>query len=404
MGVDFEERVNYERLRKERLLRAKEQLKAYNLGALLCFDFDNIRYITGTHVGEWARNKMTRHCILPVDSDPILFDSAAAAKRVSCPWIADRVFPAVGSMRGTIPPEVGMIRKVAKTIKKTLEEHRVKDMPLGVDIIEIPLVKALAGEGIKVVDGQQAMLDARMIKTRDEIELLKTAAAMVDAAYEEIARSIKPGVRENDLVAVANKVLYTLGSDLVECVNSVSGPRGAPHPHTFSDRIIRPGDMVYLDIMHSYNGYRTCYYRTFVCGKPTNAQGEAYDTAWAWLKKSMDVVKPGVTTKDVAECWPAAEEFGFKNEEEAYLLQFGHGIGMSIWEKPIISRLFSLEHPFKIQEGMTFALETWCPSKDGKGAARIEEEVAVTSSGYERLFRYPADVLISCGLPGSLAY
>jgi len=404
MGVDFEERVNYERLRKERLFRAKEQLKAYNLGALLCFDFDNIRYITGTHVGEWARNKMTRHCILPVDSDPILFDPAAAAKRVNCPWIADRVFPAVGSMRGTIPPEVGMIRKVAKTIKKTLEEHRVKDMPLGVDIIEIPLVKALAGEGIKVVDGQQAMLDARMIKTRDEIELLKTAAAMVDAAYEEIARSIKPGVRENDLVAVANKVLYTLGSDLVECVNSVSGPRGAPHPHTFSDRIIRPGDMVYLDIMHSYNGYRTCYYRTFICGKPTKTQVKAYDTAWTWLKKSMDAVKPGVTTKDVAECWPAAQEFGFKNEEEAYLLQFGHGIGMSIWEKPIISRLFSLEHPFKIQEGMTFALETWCPSKDGKGAARIEEEVALTSSGYERLFRYPADELISCGLPGSLAY
>jgi len=404
MGVDFEERVNYERLRRERLERAKEQVKAHNLGAILCFDFDNIRYITGTHVGEWARNKMTRHCILPLDADPILYDPAAAAKRVACPWIADRVFPAVGSMRGAISPEVGMIEKVAKNIKKNLTRYRVADMPLGVDIIDIPLAEALASEGVKVVDGQQAILDARMIKTRDEIELLKMAAAMVDAAYEEIARNIKPGVRENDLVAMVNKVLYTLGSDLVECINSVSGSRGAPHPHTFSDRMIRPGDMVYLDIMHSYNGYRTCYYRTFICGKPTKAQVEAYDTAWAWLKKSMDAVKPGATTADVARRWPAAEEFGFKDEEEAYLLQFGHGIGMSIWEKPVISRLFSLEHPFEIQEGMTFALETWCPSKDGKGAARIEEEVAVKSSGYERLFRYPADELISCGLPGSLAY
>ena len=96
------------------MLKAKEQVKTYDLGALLCFDFDNIRYITGTHVGEWARNKMTRHCILPVDSDPILFDSAAAAKRVTCPWIADRVFPAVGSMRGTIPPDVGMVEKLGK--------------------------------------------------------------------------------------------------------------------------------------------------------------------------------------------------------------------------------------------------------------------------------------------------
>jgi Xaa-Pro dipeptidase len=153
--------------------------------------------------------------------------------------------------------------------------------------------------------------------------------------------------------------------------------------------------------MHSYNGYRTCYYRTFVCGKPTEAQVEAYDTAWEWLKKSMDAVKPGATTADIASCWPAAEEFGFRNEEEAYLLQFGHGIGMSIWEKPVISRLFSLDYPFNIQEGMTFALETWCPSKDGRGAARIEEEVAVTAEGYERLFKYPAEKLISCSLVGN---
>lgn len=404
MGVDFEERVNYERLRKERLERAKEQVKVYNLGALLCFDFDNIRYITGTHVGEWCRNKMQRYTILPIDADPILYDPAAPAKRATCPWITDRVFPAVGSMRGAIPPEVGMVEKVAKSIKEILTKFKVADKPLGVDVIDIPLAEALAHEGIKVVDGQQAILDARIIKTKDEIELLRTSAAMVDAVYEEIARNIKPGARENDLVAIANKILYTLGSDLVECVNSVSGPRGAPHPHTFSDRMIRPGDMIYLDIMHSYNGYRTCYYRTFICGKPTKAQVEAYDTAWAWLKKSMNAVKSGATTADIAKCWPAAEEFGLKNEEEAFLLQFGHGIGMSIWEKPVISRLFSLERPFKIREGMTFALETWCPSKDGKGAARIEEEVAVTADGYERLFRYPADELISCGVPGSLAY
>jgi Xaa-Pro dipeptidase len=168
------------------------------------------------------------------------------------------------------------------------------------DIADIPLVRALEKKGLEVVDGQHVMLEARIVKTKDEIELLKTAAAMVDAAYESIARAIRPGARENDLVAVANQVLYTLGSDLVECVNSVAGSRGRPHPHTFSDRIIRPGDMVFLDIMHSYMGYRTCYYRTFVCGKPTKPQLEAYELAWKWLKDSIDAVKPGATTADVA--------------------------------------------------------------------------------------------------------
>ncbi len=401
LAVDFEERVNYERLRRDRLAKAKEQLKAYGLGALLCYDSDNIRYITGTHVGEWARNKMQRYVILPKDAEPILYDPAAPAKRKTAPWIADRVFPAVGSMRGAIPPEVGNIEALAKSVKEVLSEYGVANQPLGVDILDVPFSKALEKQKIEVVDGQQAMLDARIIKTGDEIELLKLAAAMVDAAYAEIARELRPGVRENDLVAMANKVLYTLGSDHVECVNSVSGPRAQPHPHTFGDRIIRPGDMVFLDIMHSFNGYRTCYYRTFVCGKPTRAQIEAYEKTWAWLKKSIEAVKPGATTADVARCWPSAQEFGFKDEREAFLLQFGHGVGMSIWEKPVISRLFSLEHPFTIKEGMTFALETYCPSSDGEGAARIEEEVAVTRDGCERLFKFPCEELISCGVSGS---
>jgi Xaa-Pro aminopeptidase len=404
MAVDWEERINYVRLRQERLDKAKAQLKNYKLGALICYDFDNIRYLTGTHVGEWCRNKMQRYAILPRGAEPILFDPAAPAKRKTAPWIADRVFPAVGSMRGSIPPDVGNVEALAKSIKDILKNYGVDKEPIGLDILDIPFLKALEKEKMEVVDGQQAMLDARIIKTQDELELLKISAAMVDAAYGEIVRSIKPGIRENDLVAIANQVLYTLGSDLVECINCVSGPRAQPHPHTFSDRIIRPGDMVFLDIMHSFNGYRTCYYRTFICGKPSKAQIEAYEKAWLWLKNSIDAVKPGATTADVARCWPKAEDLGYKDEREAFLLQFGHGVGMSIWEKPVISRLFSFSHPFVIQEGMTFALETYCPSTDGQGAARIEEEVVVTRNGFERLFKFPCEELISCGLPGTSGY
>ena len=294
--------------------------------------------------------------------------------------------------------------KVAQDVYKWLKEYGVEKKPVGMDIADIPLVRALEKKGLEIVDGQEVMLEARIVKTKDEIELLKVSAAMVDAAYEEVVRAIRPGARENDLVAVANYHLYRLGSDLVECVNSVAGERGKPHPHTFSDRIIRPGDMIFLDIMHSYMGYRTCYYRTFVCGKPTKPQLKAYELAWKWLKDSIDAVKPGGTTADVARAWPGPGEFGLKTEDEAFLLQFGHGVGMSIWEKPVISRLFSLDHPYPIKEGMVFALETYCPSGDGRGAARIEEEVVVTKDGCERIFRYPIEELISCGVPGTMAY
>lgn len=404
MGVDFEERVNYDRLRRERLDKAKSALQKSGLGSLLCYDFDNIRYITGTHIGEWCRNKMARYAILPVGAEPLLYDPATPAKRVSSPWIADRVFPAVGSMRGAIPPSVGRMEILAKDIKKTLADYGVDKKPVGIDILDIPFLRALEAEGIEVVDGQQTMLDARAIKTKDEIELLRVAAAMVDAAYEDVVRAIRPGVKENELVAVANKRLFELGSDLVECVNVVSGPRAQPHPHVFSDRMVRPGELVFLDIMHSFNGYRTCYYRTFCCGKPTAAQEEAYDKCWAWLKRSIEAVKPGASTADIAGAWPAAPEFGLKDESEAFLLQFGHGIGMSIWERPVISRLYSMEKPSILQEGMVFALETYCPSADGKGGARLEEEVVVTATGHEVITKYPIEKLISCGLPGTTAY
>lgn len=403
-GVDFEDGVNYPRLRKERLERAKEQLKNHDLGAIICYDFDNIRYITGTTVGEWCRNKMNRYCILIEGQEPLLFDPATPSKRERCSWISDRVFPAVGSMRGAIPEEVDMVSDVVSEIYGYLKEYGVENRKIGMDITDIPLIKGLESKGLEIVDGQQAMLDARIIKTQDEIELLKTAAAMVDAAYEEIARAIKPGIRENDLVAIANEKLYSMGSELVECVNSISGPRGNPHSHTFSNRIIRPGDIVYLDIMHSYNGYRTCYYRTFTCGKPNKHQEEAYEKALKWLYDAIKEVKPGATSADIAKVWPTAEECGFANEKEAFLLQFGHGIGLSIWEKPVISRLFSLDNPFEIKEGMVFALETYCRSADGSGGARIEEEVVVTKDGCEVITKYPVDQITSCGLPGCIVY
>jgi len=261
------------------------------------------------------------------------------------------------------------------------------------------MLRALEAEGIEVVDGQQALLDAREIKTPDEIELLKMAAAMVDATYVDIAKAIRPGTRENELVAIANDRLFRMGSERVECVNSVSGPRGRPHSHTFSDRMIQPGDMVFLDIMHSFNGYRTCYYRTFICGEPNKFQIDAYEKASKWISASIDMIRPGVTPDEVAAVWPDATEFGYRDEAEAFLLQYGHGVGLSLWERPIISKRYRGQNQ-PLREGMVFALETWCGAEDGSGAARIEEEVVVTKDGCEIITNFPSDRLISCGLPG----
>jgi len=177
-----------------------------------------------------------------------------------------------------------------------------------------------------------------MIKTRDEIMLLDTACMMVDAAYEELYRSMRPGMRENECVGIVAKTLYDLGSEHVEGVNAISGERCSPHPHVYSDRVLRPGDPAYFDILHSYMGYRTCYYRTFAVGSASRSLVDAYKRCRYILDAAIAKIRPGVRTDEVVSVWPKAQEFGFPNEEAAFALQFGHGVGLSIWEKPIISR------------------------------------------------------------------
>ena len=397
MHVDWEERVDFRRLHEYRLKRTREAIANAGLGAVLVFDMNNIRYITSTHIGEWARDKVARFAMLTPTGEPILWDFGSAAKvhRLHAPWLRPENSRAgMTGLRGSVAPEAGLSDDLARIVHDIMREQGVAGEPLGVDIAELPMIFALQKCGLKVVDGQQAMLDARQIKSKDEITLLSMAAAMVDGVYQTIFEALKPGIRENELVAIANKQLYDMGSDDVEAINAVSGERGYPHPHVFSDRLIRPGDQAFFDIIQSFNGYRTCYYRTFNVGRATQSQRDAYKQAREWIDASIELVKPGVSTDQIAKVWPKAQEFGFDSEMEAFALQFGHGLGVALHERPIISRLNSLKDPVEIKEGMVFALETYCPADDGHSAARIEEELVVTAKGHEVITLFPAEELM----------
>jgi Xaa-Pro aminopeptidase len=393
LNVDWEERWNVDRLRAYRLGRARAALDASDVGAVLLFDFNNVRYVTSTHIGEWARDKMTRYALLSRGGDPHIWDFGSAARhhRLNCPWLRpENVHAGMVGLRGAVAPDAGLFRSAAREICEILRAEGTIDMPIGVDIVEPPMIAALEAEGLTVRDAQQVMLDAREVKSKDEIILLNTACAMVDGAYQLISEQLKPGVRESELVANVTKFLFDLGSEHVDNINAVSGERCSPHPHVFSDRIIRPGDQAFFDIIQTFVGYKTCYYRTFVVGTASDAQRDAYKRAREWIDASIELMKPGVGTDQVASVWPKAEEFGFANEMECFGLQFGHSVGLFLHERPIISRLNSLEHPVELKEGMVIALETYCPAKDGYSAARIEEEVVVTADGPRVITRFPS--------------
>ncbi|HLM32080.1 MAG TPA: Xaa-Pro peptidase family protein [Solirubrobacterales bacterium] len=402
MGVDWEERVRFDRLRDDRLGRIKQLLADSDLGALLCFDMSNIRYVTATHIGTWAQDKLNRFCLLPQGDEPIMWDFGSAARHHELynPWLdAGRSRAGISTLRGAMAPEAGRAEDVAEKIRAELAERDLLSEPVGIDAVEPPVLFALQAAGVNVVDGQQLLQQARVIKSQDEITLLNTACMMVDAAYEELYREMRPGMRENECVALVNKVLYDMGSEFVEGVNAISGERCNPHPHVYTDRALRPGDPAYFDILHSFMGYRTCYYRTFAVGSASRALVDAYKRCRYYLDAAIALIRPGVSTAQVVELWPKAEEFGFPNEEAAFALQFGHGVGLTIWEKPIFSRLVSLDHPEKVREGMVFALETFWPASDGWSAARIEEQLVVTADGCEVITRFPAEDLVIAGRP-----
>ncbi|MDX6553707.1 MAG: hypothetical protein QOH74_2195 [Gaiellales bacterium] len=399
-GVDWERRVDFDRLRNARFAKVREALERSHLGALILFDMNNVRYTTSTHIGNWAREKFFRCALVMRGQDPILWDigSAARTHQQFADWFGKDSWQAgLSSWRGSIPEEVGVEAGNAKRLANLLREHGLAGEPVGVDVVELPVLRALEREGLHIEDGHGFMQDVRAIKTPDEVALLDHAAALVDGAYDELYRFLRPGVRENDCVGLVNRYLYEHGSDEVEAVNSISGERCSPHPHVFSDRLIRPGDTAYFDIIHAYNGYRTCYYRTLNVGNSNAAQREAYRRAREFMDNAISEIRPGATSADVVKHFPAAREFGFATEEEAFGLQYCHGLGLSNWERPLMSRLHSFEYPVELEEGMVFAIETYWPTPDGTAAARIEEEVVVTPGGCELLTRFPADQLYVAG-------
>ena len=398
MSVDWEERVDFNRLREYRLARVREQLEQSDLGALLLFETSNIRYATSTNIGYWGFNKTERYALVTRTGGPYIWDfgSAAKAHRLQLPSFYDHDNSRAGNLglQGAIAPTSGLPERAVKELQGVLEDEGVAGMPIGVDVAEAMFLLQLQSAGIEVRDGQALMMLAREVKNQDEIMLLTQACAMVDGVYQDIFEALKPGIRESDVVALAHKRLFEMGSEFVEAINSIAGERCSPHPHVFSDRLIRPGDQAYFDIIHVFNGYRTCYYRTFVVGRASQAHRDAFKQSREWMDAAIEQVKIGNTTDKIAEVWPEAHEFGFEDEMDAFGLQFGHGVGVGLHERPIISRLNSFDEPVEIKEGMVFALETYAPAADGRSAARIEEEVVVTADGPKIITLFPCEELM----------
>ena len=398
MQVDYEQRIDFEKMRQYRLSRIHDAMEKTEFGCLILFATENKRYATSTAVASPEVDNMGRYAIVPRNGKPYIFGfgSEVAAEKLNCPWIADRAYPARTTMFGALPREWKThLDNFEADLRMVMEENGIKsDARIGIDNMDGQLLTELQDRGYDLGDGQNVMLEAREIKSTDEILVMMNAAATVDAAFYKMAQNLHPGVRENELQGVAANELHRLGGQWAINIQMTSGTRAHPHPHLSSDRVIQPGDMVFADIVTLYNGYHTCYYRTLCCGKPSDKAKKVYNSAYEMLIAGIEQCKVGNTTADIVNAWPACDHWGFENESQAFGLAFAHGLGVGLWERPMVHRSFSLDHPVELKEGMVIAVETY----DGEGyiGARIEDEVVITKEGPLVISKFPREELLAC--------
>jgi Xaa-Pro aminopeptidase len=382
-GVDWQYRVDFERLRQDRLQRTRDQLEAFDLGALVLYAGANIRYVTGSYQGNWKYNINIRYVVLPRGGEPVFFETAGSdmhCARIDLPWMEDRIRPAITWQwaEGAVPH---MSAKMVESVKEVLVANGVEKEQIGIDNLDMPSLTAFKDAGINIVNGWPAMSAARVVKTRDEIELLKQASAIGDAAMWHIKYEwLKPGVTERYIEAKVHDFMLNAGCEIIYDIIVASGGNTSPYRRWATDKMIRQDDLVIVDINAvGPSGYFIDFVRCFKCAGKMNQQEidlyrEVYDSMYA----GMAQLKPGNTSADVAKCFP-------KYDDDLYgtvtLQQFAHSIGITLYEGMWISRAYSLDYPAEIKENMYFAIETFAGHPGLPQTCRLEENVLVTADG-----------------------
>ncbi len=396
-GVDWQERINWDRLRTYRLESARARMKAHGLGAMLCMYDENIRYITSTITPGWCRLKPgLRYALLCGDGKPVLFEQGDIGAQINrhCPWLPEEnIRYSYAWIKGAAGPAAKeQVKKFTNAILEEMKRYGVEGEKLGVDFIDINMIGAFEAANVTWQDGMSAMMEARAIKNQDEQECMRIVGAIGDAAHWKAMKFLEPGRTENQVTAHIMEYLYSFpGVEDVEDVIVSSGPNTWPNWRNFSDRIIQPGDITFMDLAAlTWNGYKSCYYRTYcVGGQPTQEMKDYYAIALEWLYDSIDAVKAGTTTREIAEKWPSAKDiWGYEEEDQAAANLWGHGLGLAQYDPPVISRIWSLDHPIEIKPGMVFALETQ-HGKPLEFGVRIEEMLIVHEDRTEIISTFP---------------
>jgi Xaa-Pro aminopeptidase len=390
-GTDWQARVDFERMRRDRLARARMKMDEHDLGAVVCFVGENLRYITSVFQGNWKNNIFIRYCVLPRDGDPVLFETAGSdleCAKIDAPWLKGNIRPAI-TWKWAETAEEMMADKMVRSVLDVLRENGVQDERIGIDMADPSAMAAFQRAGLELVSAWPAMSGARVVKTPDELECLKISSAIGDTSFWKIENEwLTPGVKESYITAKVNEYLYEQGFDFVYDIIVASGGNTSPYRRWHTDKVIRQGDLVIVDQNAiGPGGYFVDFVRCFKVDAPlTPKEKDLYKECYESMYAAIGEMKAGNSTADVAAKLPkyADDEHG-----TVTLQQFAHSIGLSLYEGMWISRAYSLEYPVELQENMYFAAETFAGHPGLEQTVRLEENLLVTKDGPVVFTKHP---------------
>ncbi len=394
--VDWQERINVERLRNERAAKARAALRARNVPAILAARPENTRYLTGLRGPEFQPQLW--YVLFFAEGEPVVFHHAGWIHFYppEAPWIKDWRLARAWLSSGPGPEASDAEAKLfADGIHQALAERKLEKEPLAVVGFDGRAQRALAERGIQTIDGWPLMLEATKTKTSDEINCLKMAFAITDASWYAAWEKLRPGARDTEASEAAKAAAWAAGADEVPAMHFRTGPTSYDRAFERTGRILNHGDLAYASFCSlGYLGYKTCYYRTFSVGREPEAKvTDWYRRLVDRLDRVIGAIKPGATTREAAKEFAPASTWGYRDEAELLTLEIGHGIGLHAYGYPIINRQWSLDHPQPFEAGMTIAIEGR-EGEPGVGGVRLEDAVVVTERGAELIDHWPRDEIL----------